>query len=342
MPAGAGPRGGNGFLGQKYLITGGAGFIGSHLSERLLAAGHEVTVLDNLSTGSASNVSHLRSNPRFQLLSGSVLDELLVGSLVAQADRVFHLAAAVGVRYILEHPVETITTNVDGTRVVLEAVKKYGVPVLITSTSEVYGKNPKVPLSEDDDSVLGSTSLYRWSYACTKALDEFLALAYARTQGVKAVIVRLFNTVGPRQVGRYGMVIPRFVQAALEGKPLYVHGDGGQSRTFCDVSDATGALVRLIEEPKACGQVFNIGGREESTILALAERVVRLTGSKSAVQLVPYDVAFAGTEGFEDMRRRVPDLTRIRSLIGYEPQHNLDSILNRIIAWQRGSGGPST
>ncbi len=305
------------------------------MTERLLAAGHEVTVLDNLSTGTSTNVSHLRSNPRLQVLVGSVLDHLLVGSLVAQADRVFHLAAAVGVRYILEHPVETITTNVDGTKVILEAVRKYGVPLLITSTSEVYGKNPKVPLSEKNDSLVGATSLSRWSYACTKALDEFLALAYYRTQGVKVVIVRLFNTVGPRQVGRYGMVIPRFVQAALDGKPLFVHGDGQQSRTFCDVEDATAALVRLIEEPRAYGQVFNVGGREESTILDLAGRVVALAGSSSEIRLVPYDVAFAGSEGFEDMRRRVPDLSKIRDCIGYEPRHDLDSILNRVIAYHR-------
>jgi len=327
-------------LSQRYLITGGAGFIGSHLSERLLAAGHEVTVLDNLSTGTASNLSHLRPNPKFELLVGSVLDSLLVGSLVAQADRVFHLAAAVGVRYILEHPVETITTNVDGTKNVLEAVRKYGVPLLITSTSEVYGKNPKVPLSEDDDSVVGATSLSRWSYACTKALDEFLALAYFRTHGVKVTIVRLFNTVGPRQVGRYGMVIPRFVQSALEGKPLYVHGDGQQSRTFCDVSDSVGAIMRLVEEPKSYGQVFNVGGKEEATILDLARRVVALAGSKSEVQMVPYDVAFAGTEGFEDMRRRVPDLSKIRAFIGYEPAHDLDSILRRVIGHMRGSPVP--
>ncbi len=324
-------------MGQRYLITGGAGFIGSHLSERLLAAGHEVTVLDNLSTGTATNLSHLRSNPKFQLLVGSVLDSLLVGSLVAQADRVFHLAAAVGVRYILEHPVETITTNVDGTKNVLEAVRKYGVPLLITSTSEVYGKNPKVPLSEDDDSVVGATSLSRWSYACTKALDEFLALAYYRTHGVKVTIVRLFNTVGPRQVGRYGMVIPRFVQAALEGKPLYVHGDGKQSRTFCDVSDSVGAIMRLVEEPRGYGQVFNVGGKEEASIHELATRVIALTGSKSELQMLPYDVAFAGTEGFEDMRRRVPDLSKIRAFIGYEPVHNLDSILQRVIAHMRGT-----
>lgn len=316
-----------------YLVTGGAGFIGSHLCEALLGAGHHVVVLDDLSTGQRSNIDHLVSHPRFECVVGDVCDRAQVEPLVERADAVFHLAAAVGVRLVVESPVRTIATNIDGTALVLDLASRAGKRVLITSSSEVYGKSAKVPFSEDDDLVLGNTRTGRWSYACSKALDEFLALAYARERALPAVVVRLFNTAGPRQTGRYGMVLPTFVRQALAGQPITVHGDGEQRRCFCDVADVVGALVKVIEHPDAAGTVFNIGSTEEVTIGELAARVRSVCGSDSPIVLVPYEDAW--DEQFEDMRRRVPDLTRIGKLIGFVPRSDLDEIIRRVMAYER-------
>ena len=317
---------------MKALVTGGAGFVGSHLAEALLAQGDEVFVLDNLSTGGIENIEHLKGHPRFHYAIESVMNEPVVAELVDRVDVVFHLAAAVGVRLIVESPVNTIETNVHGTEMVLKLANKKKKKVMVASTSEVYGKSEVVPFHEDADLVLGPTSKGRWSYACSKAIDEFLALAYHKEKRLPVVVFRLFNTVGPRQTGRYGMVIPNFVKAALAGRPLHVFGDGSQSRCFTYVSDVVGALVKLAYDEAAVGQVFNIGNdHEEITILALARRVKERTRSASEIAVVPYDQAYE--EGFEDMQRRVPDLTKIRRLIGYEPKVHLDEILDRVAAY---------
>ena len=316
---------------MKTLITGGAGFVGSHLAEALVARGDEVFVLDNLSTGSIENIEHLKGHPRFHYTIESIMNEPVTAELVDRVEVVFHLAAAVGVRLIVESPVNTIETNVHGTEMVLKLANKKKKKVVVASTSEVYGKSGIVPFREDADLVLGPTSKGRWSYACSKAIDEFLALAYHKEKRLPVVIVRLFNTVGPRQTGRYGMVIPSFVKQALQGRPITVFGDGTQSRCFTYVSDVVEQLVALAEEPRALGEVFNVGNdREEITIGDLARRVKARTGAKSEVVLVPYDQAYE--EGFEDMQRRVPDLSKLKALTGYAPKVQLDEILDRVIA----------
>jgi UDP-glucose 4-epimerase len=317
---------------MKALITGGAGFVGSHLAEALLGRGDEVHVVDNLSTGSIENIEHLKESPRFHYTIDSVLNEPVLAELVDRVEVVFHLAAAVGVRLIVESPVNTIETNVHGTEMVLKLANKKRKKVLLTSTSEVYGKANAVPFREDGDLVMGPTSKGRWSYACSKAIDEFLGLAYHKERRLPVVVARLFNTVGPRQTGRYGMVVPNFVRQALRGHPLAVFGDGTQTRCFTYVSDVVGQLIALAEEPRAVGEVWNIGNdREEIGILDLARRVVERTASKSAIELVPYDRAYE--EGFEDMMRRVPDLSKLRALTGYEPKVHLDEILDRVVAY---------
>jgi nucleoside-diphosphate-sugar epimerase len=318
--------------GRRVLITGGAGFVGSHLTEALLARGDSVWVLDNLSTGAIDNVDHLKADRRFHYTIDTVMNEPVLAELIDRVDVVIHLAAAVGVRLIVESPVNTIETNVHGTEMVLKLANKKKKKVLIASTSEVYGKSTAVPFREDADLVMGPTTKGRWSYACSKAIDEFLALAYHKEKRLPVVIARLFNTVGPRQTGRYGMVIPNFVKQALLGHPLTVHGDGTQTRCFTFVTDVVGALIDLSERDDAVGEVFNIGNdREEVAILDLARRVKERTRSKSEIVLVPYDQAYE--EGFEDMPRRVPDLGRIRRLTGYEPRVQLDEILDRVIEY---------
>jgi UDP-glucose 4-epimerase len=314
---------------MRVLITGGAGFIGSHLADAYVARGDEVYVLDDLSTGSIDNIRHLRGHPKFHYTIESVHHAATVAELVDQCDVVFHLAAAVGVRLIVESPVRTIETNVHGTEVVLKQANKKKKKVLIASTSEVYGLSTDVPFREDGNLVLGPTAKGRWSYACSKAIDEFLALAYWRERKLPTVLVRLFNTVGPRQTGQYGMVVPTFVQQALTGRPITIHGDGSQSRCFTGVGDVIGALMKLMEHPAAVGEVFNVGSSEEITIRALAERVKTLTGSKSEIVCIPYEKAYG--EGFEDMPRRVPDLDKIGKLIGYRPSKSLDEILRGVI-----------
>ena len=318
---------------MRILITGGAGFIGSHLAEALLEAGHEVFALDDLSTGCIDNIAHLKGHPRFHYTIDSVFNEPLVAELVDRASVVFHLAAAVGVKLIVQEPVHTIETNVHGTEVILRHASKKRKLVFIASTSEVYGKSTAVPFKETADLVLGATTRYRWAYACSKALDEFLALAHWKERQLPVVIVRFFNTVGPRQTGQYGMVVPTFVHQALAGEPLTVFGDGMQSRSFTYVGDVVRALLKLMVEPRAVGEVFNIGNTEEVSILGLAERVKALTGSVSPIVTIPYDQAYEA--GFEDMPRRAPDLTKIRELIGYEPAVGLDEIIRRVVASQR-------
>lgn len=315
---------------MRYLVTGGSGFIGSHLSERLLDEGHSVLVLDDLSTGRFDNIAHLEGLPDFELRVASVTDAGVVERCVVECQAVFHLASAVGVRLVVDEPVKTIETIVGGTDTVLKSAARYRRPVLLTSTSEVYGKGAKIPFAEGDDCVMGPTTTRRWAYACAKALDEFLALAHWYQSRLPVVVARLFNTVGPRQMGRYGMVIPRLVAQGMAGEPLTVYGDGTQSRCFAHVDDVTGALARLMGHPDAAGQVFNVGNDEEISILALAERVRVLTGGRSTIRLVPYGEAY--TAGFEDMARRVPDLSKIRRLIGYQPTRNLDQILADILA----------
>jgi UDP-glucose 4-epimerase len=313
----------------KALITGGAGFIGSYLAEALLDQGHDVLILDNLSTGSIDNIAHVKSHPRFEYFIDSVANEPLLAELIDRSDVVFHFAAAVGVKLIVEQPVHTIETNVHGTEVVLKHANKKKKLVIIASTSEVYGKSEDVPFREDSDLVLGPTPKHRWAYACSKAIDEFLALAYWKERKLPVIIVRFFNTVGPRQTGQYGMVIPNFVRQALAGEPITVFGDGTQSRSFTHVHDVVGALLKLTQEPGAVGQVINIGNPQEVTIAALAGRVRDLCGSQSPIKFIPYDQAY--DTGFEDMPRRVPDLTKIRRMIGYEPKHTLDDILVQVI-----------
>jgi len=315
------------------LITGGAGFIGSHLSDALLDSGHEVLVLDNLSTGSIDNIAHLKGREGFEYFIDTVNNEPLLAELIDRSDVVFHLAAAVGVKLIVEQPVYTIETNVHGTEVVLKHANKKKKLVVIASTSEVYGKSEDVPFREDSDLVMGPTPKHRWAYACSKAIDEFLALAYWKERKLPVIIVRFFNTVGPRQTGTYGMVIPNFVRQALAGEAITVFGDGKQTRSFSHVADIVGALLKLVAEPRAVGQVINIGNTQEVSIRALAERVRDLTGSQSPIKLVPYDEAYES--GFEDMPRRVPDLTRIEGLIGYRPRYSLDDILTQVIEYFR-------
>ena len=318
---------------MRALITGGAGFVGSHLGDALLAGGHEVFVIDDLSTGSIENISHLKPHPAFHYTIESIVNEPVLAELVDRSDVVFHLAAAVGVKKIVEEPVHTIENNVHGTEVVLRHANKKKKLVLIASTSEVYGKSTEVPFREDADLVMGPTTKHRWAYACSKAIDEFLALAYWKEKRLPIVIVRLFNTVGPRQTGQYGMVIPTFVRQALAGHPITVYGDGSQSRSFTYVGDVVRALVALVGEPRAVGQVFNVGHGAEITIRALAEKVKERTGSSSPLVTVPYDQAYEA--GFEDMVRRVPDISKIRALVGYEPTVGLDEILDQVIEYIR-------
>ncbi|MGB7925651.1 MAG: GDP-mannose 4,6-dehydratase [Pyrinomonadaceae bacterium] len=319
---------------MRVLITGGAGFIGSHLSDAYLQRGDEVYVIDDLSTGSIDNIQHLKTNPRFHYTIESVHNQPIVAELVDQCDVIFHLAAAVGVKLIVESPVRTIETNVKGTEVVLALANKKKKKVLIASTSEVYGLSDQVPFREDGNLVMGATTKGRWSYACSKAIDEFLALAYWREKKLPTVVVRLFNTVGPRQTGQYGMVIPTFVKQALAGRPITVYGDGKQSRCFGYVGDIVKALIKLMDEPAAVGQVFNIGSNQEVTILELAEQVKQLTNSDSEIVFVPYDEAYE--EGFEDMPRRVPDISKVDALVGFRPEMSLDGILQSVISYCSG------
>jgi UDP-glucose 4-epimerase len=315
---------------MRHLITGGAGFIGSHLCEQLISAGDDVLVLDDLSTGRFENVAALEGGGRFRFVLGSVNNADLVTECVRQCDAVMHLASAVGVRLIIDQPVRTIETIVSGTDTVLRVCARYRKPVLITSTSEVYGKSEKLPFSEEDDRVMGATTQRRWSYACAKALDEFLALAHWYEYRLPVVIVRLFNTVGPRQTGQYGMVVPRFVRQGLAGEPITVYGDGKQTRCFAHVLDVVETLPKLVQLQAARGQIYNIGSIEEVSMIELAQRVKAATGGRSEIALVPYEQAYV--EGFEDMRRRVPDLTKIHKAIGYRPKRGLDQILKDVIA----------
>lgn len=318
-----------GDLKVHYLITGGAGFIGSHLADRLIAEGHKVTALDNLSTGKYENVKHLEGRPDFKLVVGTILNEFLVDKLVERCDVIFHLAAAVGVELIVKHPLESLTTNIKGSEIVLEMAHRYHKKVLITSTSEIYGKNANGPLKEDEDRILGSPLKSRWSYSTSKAVDEMLAYVYWKEKGVPTVIVRLFNTVGPRQSGSYGMVLPRFIAQAMDNKDITVYGTGKQSRCFLHVQDAVGALIKLVENPVSCGQVFNIGSQEEITIEDLAKKIIMTTSSRSKIVFIPYNKAYE--EGFEDMERRVPDTSKIRDLVGFRPTIDLTGIIKDVV-----------
>ena len=318
---------------MRYLITGGAGFIGSHLSDALLERGHSVHVLDDLSTGSMANIRHLKDQPGFEYTIESCASPRVVAEAVDEADVVYHLAAAVGVELIVQSPVRTIETNVRCTEVVLMQANKKNKPVFVASTSEVYGKSAAIPFTEDGDLVMGATTKGRWAYACSKAIDEFLALAYWKERKLPTVCARLFNTVGPRQTGRYGMVVPNFVRQALAEQPITVFGDGTQRRCFCHVADVVQALVDLMEREDVYGEVFNIGSTEETSIHDLAERVRTRTASASEVVLVPYDEAYE--EGFEDMQRRVPDLTKIEQRLGWAPTRTLDDIIDDVIEDQR-------
>lgn len=320
---------------MKVLITGGSGFIGSHLSEYLLNKGDQVFVIDDLSTGSIENITALKANKHFHYTIDTIMNVPLTAEMVDRCDLVFHLAAAVGVRLIVDSPVRTIETNIKGTEIILKLANKKKKKVVVASTSEVYGKADKVPFSEDDDLVMGPTYKGRWSYACSKAIDEFLALAYWQERNHPVVVARLFNTVGPRQTDQYGMVLPTFVKQALLGEPITVFGDGAQSRCFTHVSDVVDALHRLSRAPEAVGRVFNIGSDEESSIQDLAQRVRTITQSSSEIKLIPYHEAYQ--EGFEDMRRRVPDLSRIRQTIGYQPTKNLDQIIESVVQYYRSS-----
>ena len=315
---------------MRILITGGAGFIGSHLSEALLGEKHQVYVLDDLSTGSIDNIAHLKGRPGFHYTIDTVFNDSLVAEMVDRADVIFHLAAAVGVKLIVQEPVRTIETNVHGTEVILRHAAKKKKLVFVASTSEVYGKSAQIPFREDADLVMGATTRHRWAYACSKALDEFLALAYYKQKKLPVIVVRFFNTVGPRQTGQYGMVVPTFVRQALSGNQITVFGDGTQSRSFTYVGDVVWALLKLMVEPRAIGQVFNVGNTEEVTIEGLATRIKAQTASSSPIVKIPYDQAYEA--GFEDMPRRVPHLEKIRDLIGYEPKVGLQEIIERVIA----------
>jgi UDP-glucose 4-epimerase len=317
------------------LITGGAGFIGSHLAETLLAGGNKVLVIDDLSTGRWANIAQLGGNPNFRFARGSIEDRVVLDRMASEVQVIYHLAAAVGVKLIVEQPVHTIETNIMATEYVLKVALRYRCRTVIASTSEVYGKGSKVPFAEEDDVLLGPTSKSRWAYAASKMVDEFLALAYHQEFGADVVCARLFNTVGPRQTGQYGMVVPRLVQQALKGEPLTVYGDGAQCRCFCDVRDVVRALTGLASHENAAGGVYNVGSTEEISILALAERILKLTGSTSKIVFVPFTQAYA--PGFEDMQRRVPDISRIDSLLGWKPTRTLDQILSSIIDYERKS-----
>ena len=324
---------------MRFLITGGAGFIGSHLAERLLDRGDYVVLLDNLSTGSVENIRHLKSRERMQHHFDNIENRQLVAELVDDADVVVHLAAAVGVKLIVESPVRTIETNVNGTQMILEAACKKRKLVLTASTSEVYGKNTNVPFHEDADLVLGATTKGRWSYAASKALDEFLALSYWKEKKLPVIVVRLFNTVGPRQTGRYGMVLPNFVKSALDHAPIQVYGNGQQSRCFCDVRDTVESLIRLMDTDKSVGEVINVGNTEEVTIAELAQRVKRLTASSSPIEYIPYDKAYE--PGFEDMMRRVPCVDKLQALTGFRPQTSLEEIIDRVTTFFRATQRPA-
>jgi UDP-glucose 4-epimerase len=313
---------------MKYLITGGAGFVGSHLADKLHREGHDITVIDDLSTGRYSNVAHLEGQERFQLIIDTVLNDSLMERLIRDTDRVFHMASAVGVKLIMEQPVKTIETIFGGTEVVLKYCSRYRKRVLIPSTSEVYGKGTTVPFSEEDDVLTGATSKHRWAYACAKALDEFLALAHWKETRLPVVVVRLFNTVGPRQTGQYGMVVPNFIKSALKNEPIMIHGDGTQSRCFGHVLDVVEGLAKLTENPQCFGQVINIGNDEEVTIQQLAERAIKMTNSKSEIKYISYDEAYG--EGFEDMQRRVPNLAKANNLIGFKPTRTLVNIIEDV------------
>ncbi len=324
---------------MHVLITGGAGFIGSHLSETLLAGGDEVYILDDLSTGRVENIEHLQQHPQFHYFFDTIMNRSLLAELIDRVDIVFHLAAAVGVRLIVESPVRTIETNVKGTENVLEYASKKKKTVVVASSSEVYGKSSQVPFREGDDLVLGPTTKGRWSYACSKALDEFLALAYWKEKGCPTVVLRFFNTVGPRQTGQYGMVVPRFVSQALAGKAITVYGTGKQSRCFTWVGDVVQAAVQLGKHPKAVGEIFNIGGTEEISIRDLAFLVKDLTGSKSEVKFIPYEEAYE--EGFEDMHRRVPSIEKVQNLVGYKPSLDVVGIISKITEYFQTKGSPA-
>ena len=318
---------------MRYLVTGGAGFIGSHLSEELLRGGHRVHILDDLSTGAIENIRHLRDDSRFSCTIDSASSPGLVAELVDEADIVYHLAAAVGVELIIDSPVRTIETNVHCTEIVLSAANKKKKPVFIASTSEVYGKSAALPFNEEGDLLLGPTHTGRWAYACSKAIDEYLGLAYWKERGLPVVVGRLFNTVGPRQTGRYGMVVPSFVKSALAGQPISVYGDGSQQRCFCHVGDVVRALADLMQAEEAHGQVYNIGATEEVSIMELAERVRQLAQSESEIVTVPYDEAYE--EGFEDMPRRIPDTSKVSALLGWKPTRDLDQILTDVVESHR-------
>lgn len=321
---------------MKALITGGAGFIGSHLAERLLDNGDEVTILDDLSTGRLENIQGFRGRESLQFVKGDIQDSTLVQLLTSRCDVVFHLAAAVGVQLIADDPVHTIETNIAGTEVVLEAANKFGRKILLASSSEIYGKSEKVPFGEDDDFVLGGTAFSRWAYACSKAIDEFLGQAFNQQYGLGVIAARFFNTIGPRQTGRYGMVVPRFVQWALKNEPIQIYGTGRQTRCFCYVGDLVDAAIALMRCEQAAGQVFNIGSTEEVTMEALADRIIAITGSRSKKEFVPYAVAYG--RPIEDMMRRVPNTQRIRNLIGWQPKTNLDQTLRIIVEHYRRNG----
>ncbi len=321
---------------MRFLLTGGAGFIGSHLSERLLDLNHEVTIVDDLSTGSIDNVAHLKERPGFRYYFDTIFNRGLTAELVDHCDVVVHLAAAVGVRRIVDHPVETIEINVRGTELVLELAAKKLKRVIIASTSEVYGKSTKLPFGEDDDLVMGPSSNCRWGYACSKAIDEFLALAYFREKKLPVTILRFFNTTGPRQSGRYGMVLPNFVQQALAGEPVTVYGTGDQARCFGHVADVIEGVIACVSEPSTHGEVFNLGNPEEISINDLAKRVIRMTGSSSQIVHIPYREAYG--PGFEDMDRRVPDITKAGKVFGFKPTRKLEEIIDSVIAYERKKG----
>ncbi len=325
---------------MKILITGGAGFVGSHLADRLIGKGHEITVIDDLSTGRYSNIEHLEGNTNFRLIIDTVLNADLMEELIRETDRVYHMASAVGVRLIMEQPVKTIETIFHGTDVILGRCAKYRKRVLIPSTSEVYGKGISVPFREEDDLLTGATDKHRWAYACAKTLDEFLALAHFKETRLPVVVARLFNTVGPRQTGQYGMVVPRFVEAALKNEPIEVHGDGTQSRCFGHVSDVVDGLTKLIETPTCFGQVVNLGSDAEVTINDLAKRAIEKTASHSEIKYIPYTEAYG--EGFEDMQRRVPSLDKAARLIGYKPTRTLDDIINDVAGEMRRESSAAT